>query len=411
MSVEFISGKPGGGKSLSALRLISRVLQRTNMCVVTNLAIKPGELNAWLQQTYPEATINLHERLRLLNETETGQFWLYRSCRIIEDQHGRRAEWVQLAAVSEEEQKAGKHIDYSSCNGLPPVLYVIDEIHNYFNAREWMKTGKEALFYLSQHRKLGDDVICITQSINNVDKQFRSVAQSFTYVTNLRKTKFLKLFTLPPLFVANTYLHPATGAAGETAMEVHTFTLDLKGLAACYDTAAGVGIRGTLADTNEKPRGLPWWLFAVVPVLIIGFVWYMPNMIGGVVGHVTNVKVPNQPKLVGIPNPATPATNAVALAPVTPRPVSEPFPPGNVALGPNASARTAPQEEVWLSGLIRQGNQIKVWLSDGRTYTSHDKELTFIGPNFVVINQVVYRFQAPKMNTRSDREEIRQSWR
>lgn len=49
-----------------------------------------------------------------------------------------------------------------------------------------------------------------------------------------------------------------------------------------------------------------------------------------------------------------------------------------------------------MTGIAQDRGQVTVWLSDGRTYTNRDRELTFIGRNFVVIDQVVYRFAPPK---------------
>jgi len=127
------------------------------------------------------------------------------------------------------------------------------------------------LFYLSQHRKLGDDVVAITQHIGNVDKQFRSVTQDYTYLRNLNKEKF-GVFRMMPLFLRSTFLQPATGAPGEKAMETGSFRLDVTGLGSCYDTAAGVGIhnRGD-ADTQTKARGFPLtWLVVVGALLLLG---------------------------------------------------------------------------------------------------------------------------------------------
>ena len=93
-------------------------------------------------------------------------------------------------------------------------------------------------------------MVCITQSVNNVDKQFRSVAQDYTYLRNLSKQR-AGFFRLPALFVRSTYAQPATPASAP--MESGTFRLDVSGLAACYDTAKGVGIHGRAgADTNER---------------------------------------------------------------------------------------------------------------------------------------------------------------
>ena len=155
------------------------------------------------------------------------------------------------------------------------VFYVLDEVHIAFNSRAWADTGAEVLYYLSQHRKLGDDVICITQAIANVDKQFRSVAQDYTYIKNLSKQR-IGLFRLPALFWRHTYSQPATDTS--KPMESGTFKLDVAGVASLYDTAKGVGIHGRAgADTNARKKGLSWVWFAVgLPIVLWLIMHYFP---------------------------------------------------------------------------------------------------------------------------------------
>jgi len=57
-----------------------------------------------------------------------------------------------------------------------PVLVVLDEIHLFFNAREWAKTAKnhtDLLSFLSQSRKAAVDVLFICQVATTLEKQFR----------------------------------------------------------------------------------------------------------------------------------------------------------------------------------------------------------------------------------------------
>jgi hypothetical protein len=135
------------------------------------------------------------------------------------------------------------------------------------------------MYYLSQHRKLGDDVVLISQSIQNVDKQMRSVAQDFTYVRNLTKEQH-GLFRLPALFIRRVFLELPTGP-GVKAVQTGTFRLDVSGVAKCYDTAAGVGIVGsTGADTLERKRGLHWAYYVVgVLALIFVTVRFVPSAV------------------------------------------------------------------------------------------------------------------------------------
>lgn len=51
-------------------------------------------------------------------------------------------------------------------------LAVLDEVHLWFNARDWQKTSRGLLDFLSQSRKVRLDVMFISQSKKNIDSQF-----------------------------------------------------------------------------------------------------------------------------------------------------------------------------------------------------------------------------------------------
>jgi len=255
MSIHFISGKPRGGKSLYGVKLVIEELAFGERCIITNLAFKLPELNEYLQRTYPKKAIDLHKRIIILEDNEIKAFFT------------RRPFPSQGPSVlSKEQWKNGVLPDYSKVSD-GGVFYAIDEVHIAFNARAWMETGADVLFYLSQHAKLGDTVLCITQHIGNVDKQFRSVAQDFTYLRNLKKQK-LGMFRMPGIFVRRTYPEPATPTS--QCAESGTFSLDVSGIAACYETAKGVGIHGRNADKGEVAKGIPWYVPAVlIPLMLV----------------------------------------------------------------------------------------------------------------------------------------------
>lgn len=263
--IHAISGKPRGGKSLYAVRLVVDELLYGNRQIITNLPLKKGELNAYFQERYPDRVVDVLNRVVILTDAETAEFWLHRGYPVEGLRRLTEAEWVQK-----------KRPNYAGVkdNG---VFYVIDEVHNFFNARAWAETGRDVLFYLSQHAKLGDTVIWVTQSIGNVDKQFRSVTQDYTYLRNMAKEK-LGRFTLPNVFVRQTFTEPA--GLNSQAMETGTFRLDVTGLCRLYDTAQGVGIHGRTADTAEKRKGIPWWVAVILfPAVIWAFLWYSPQVI------------------------------------------------------------------------------------------------------------------------------------
>lgn len=64
------------------------------------------------------------------------------------------------------------------------VMFIIDEAHVEHNARDWAKSSREQLMFNTMARKLTIHLIYITQDINNVDKQFRGMANLIWYCRN-----------------------------------------------------------------------------------------------------------------------------------------------------------------------------------------------------------------------------------
>ena len=415
MSVHFISGKPGAGKSLLGLQYIFDELVYGDRHIVTNLGLLVGELNAYYQENYdkpfglkryrvpwflvwlwwllpdwlafwvtPISLCELEERLRqprlddicsritLITDDEMSVFFTKRP-------------GIELEHVSNEEWRRGKRPDYSVVKDHG-VYFCLDEVHIAFNARAWADTGAEVLYYLSQHRKLGDDVICITQSVANVDKQFRSVAQDFTYVRNLGKEKW-GLFRLPLRFVRKTYAQPPVGETSKP-MEMGMYSLDAKGLARCYDTAKGVGIHGRSgADKRERKRGLHWAWVAIGLPLVCFFVWrYFPSFLAHKIAPaVTPVALQRTNNFLNMPGQSVPGPSHGL---------------DSVLLPPAADVRSnklrlpvsskPDVNEIFCVGWCLVDGDYIVFLSDGRQFDSKDHEIDWIKKREVSVLGDVY---------------------
>lgn len=378
MSIHFISGKPGGGKTLYAVRLIVDELVKGRRPVVTNVSLKLGALSKYWQDKYPGSydrtfcrqplagTVVEHisDRVRVITDEDLSFFYTFRGNGITLARPGKDDDIPKLKRI------------FAGVNDIG-VFYVLDEVHIAFNSRAWAETGKGVLFYLSQHRKLSDDVICITQNVKNVDRQFRSVAQDYTYLKNLSKIKW-GMFRPPAYFVRSTYFEPATPTS--TPLGVGQFRLDLEGLAACYDTAAGVGINGLSgADSGERKTGIPWYYFVggiLIFLLIAGhflpgfFVKYaLPgNMYG-------NLKV---------------SSNASqSRPPVAPLPEVH----SDVLTSSNSDRESvrlavAVTNELYSTGYAKVGKDYVVFLSDGTSVDTDSGRVKQILKNYVFVDGV-----------------------
>lgn len=83
-------------------------------------------------------------------------------------------------------------------------LIVVDEAQMVWDAREWQKTGKQALAFFEYHRHFGLDVVLITQAPGRLDKGLVRLANECLHVKNLR---FLSAF-LGGRYVVNVRQSP-----------------------------------------------------------------------------------------------------------------------------------------------------------------------------------------------------------
>lgn len=126
------------------------------------------------------------------------------------------------------------------------ILLVIDEAQLLFNAREWNVKGRsDWLLFFTQHRKLGFDIILVSQFDRMIDKQIRSL---FEYEYVHRKVsnfgargKLLSIWSGNKLFFAVKFWYPLKEKVGLERFHYK------KSLGALYDTRAIFNALG-----NEK---------------------------------------------------------------------------------------------------------------------------------------------------------------
>jgi len=371
VSIHFISGKPGGGKSLYGMRLILDELFYGTRHIITNVPLDLPALNAYVAKESGDRVIDVVGRVWVLDDDQTGEFWTYRP-------------GVRIPRLSKTEWESGSLPSYKGVQDSG-VFYVIDEVHNFFGSRQWALTGRDVLFYLSQHRKLGDTVLCITQAIENVDKQFRSVTQDFTFIRNLSKER-LGMFRLPGIFMRRTYNSPPS--ANSTPMESGTFMLDVTGVAACYNSAAGVGIHGRMADKQERKKGIHWaYAVGVVIALIVIVANWGPSALASFFktpeekGQARRIVSKGSP----LPEPG-PNVQPGELTSPMPYSVSPPIPSIKNSLDVSTN--------VWITGMNTIDKTAYILLSNGAVLKfPQDAEVTRLTPSSVVWRGVKYEWK------------------
>jgi len=166
MAISIFEGKIGGGKTYLA---VSRILAHLSQggAVFTNVELKLEGVAAYLRKYHRK--VFDPSAVRILDETESWDFHKY--------------------------LRSGTSLN---------TLCVIDEAHLWFNARDHSVTAstkRELITFLSQSRKLKVDVIFIVQSADNLDAQFRRLAQ------DIWRMKDLQRFKVPVLGVAYPWPH------------------------------------------------------------------------------------------------------------------------------------------------------------------------------------------------------------
>lgn len=267
MAIHFVTGRPGAGKGLYTMRLLIEEIRGSRRNIVTNFPILKDKLAEFLHEEYGQS-FDILDRICLLeSKEELSNF--YRVRKLNADN--------TLNFLDAEKDSKGKAVGYDIDGAQDAgVFYVLDEVHIVFGARDWQEMGRAVLFYASQHRKLGDDVILISQAPKNVDSQFRSIAQDYTVLRNHGMEKFM-FFKQPKMFGRSTFMNMPTGSRLDNPMETSYFKLNIK-QADCYETARGVGLGpkdGQKADKGKDGRkGISfWWLFPIIG--LAGYLVYL----------------------------------------------------------------------------------------------------------------------------------------
>jgi len=337
-------GTPGAGKSYGALRDMIEELAYGERLIVTNLSLDLGKLNEWMHKEFPWWEDDINCRIRLITEEQTGEFYSFRTVGM-----------PPLHVPDRSSSLAGVHVKYFDESVLATrntgVCYIIDEAHIKFDSREWKEAGPELTYYASQHRKLNDECIFITQHPDMLNNRLRMLCQEFWSFNNFGLEKVFTYFSKPAFFTCEVHRKLPTGAIVPPPMAVHRYRLD-KSLADCYDTSAGIGITGRKLPEKKERKGFSiFWL--AIPIAVGCYLLFKaPEWVAKGAVKLTT----------GTVNKAS----EVAKAAIDPqKPARDPNMPFQ-APGP---VYVAPQVPVYVQSYAVRGQDAIVYLSDGRELT------------------------------------------
>lgn len=321
--ITVVCGKPRGGKSLWATMQVAHELRNSSRYVVTNLPLDVPALSEWLESKGP--LVDLRKRLRLLTDEETHHFWLY-------DVEGEISSVVDIGAPAgradvlrpvNPQRVTVPDFSRRQAPDYPGVLYVIDEAHIYFSARNWAGQADVLSFFLSQHGHMRTDVIFISQHPAKLTKHIRLDAGEYVVCSNLGNEKGWLGVSVHGMFRRALYLDLPGGT--EKPVETGYFRLNVREFGQLYSTSAGVGLSGRV-DTQEQKKGRHWrtWVFAGAGVLVAGLLLPVLIMYGfrGVFRAGVGMFLPSAPApAVASSSASAPVRAVVPLAPVVSAPV------------------------------------------------------------------------------------------
>jgi len=349
--IAIYTGKPGGGKTYGALLEILRELEQGDRDIVTNVALDLNVMNEYFQRRGRKFA-DVFLRVRIIDTREAREFWRFRGrFTVLPDSLLLRQSAFSTAAD-------GSAASVSALAELvkdqPSVFYVIDEAHILFDARNWQKSSASLTFYNSQHRKLRDELVFVTQFLKLLEGRVRGFAEQFRVYRNFVGTKAFSLLSMPPRMrelVYSTEPGPGVDADSEAWRR-----LDAE-KALCYDTSGGVGMTGGRKPEVRKVRGfaLPWWS-VIVAIVVLGVVMtQIPGWIARRIGTAI-VGAPVKSALIA-------PDKAPAVA------VSSPV---EVAKKPGEGLGIPPKPKPLVTGVLQKGPLLRVTLDDGRTLRAGD---------------------------------------
>jgi zona occludens toxin len=175
--IVFFVGTPGSGKSYDAVQKIIDNL-RLGRSVCTNIdGMDEQKHQEYLKNLVGMDDYTFYQRFRFLHKHEVIRFW--------------KSEMLPITPETKYDSDLGKDVTITEKPSLicpHNSLVIIDEAHKHFNSRDWQsKENRELADWASTHRHFGYDLVFITQSIDKVDKQVRSLTE-WTYF--YRKVNF-----------------------------------------------------------------------------------------------------------------------------------------------------------------------------------------------------------------------------
>ena len=186
--IYLVSGPPGNGKSYKAIREIRQALEQGKV-VAGNVQLAPNWPEKMARHSWPLWIRRFKRRHFIAHAADRYHY--------SEDLSELASLRVCFCGADPDDPD-----DWCKCRE-GRALMVLDEGHNWMNARSWSaEDRKEIVRFFSQHRKHGWDILLIAQHPEMIDKQVRNLVEYNVFMRNLKKARWGGI----PIFPINLFL-------------------------------------------------------------------------------------------------------------------------------------------------------------------------------------------------------------
>jgi hypothetical protein len=362
--------------------LVQRICRGDERCILTNFAVELDGLRVHVAKEKPDLRVEWEKRLKVLTPGETKEFYRHRGF--------VRGRWLVLPAMEEDQM-----FEYDVAKHGGPVIYLLDELHIHFNAKRWKAVPRQLNDYITQHGKCGDTVVWVSQLPRQVVNDLRDLAEDYTEFHNLTHRPLFGMWKQPRLIEWSKYSEvPGPMSVAEKSGK---FPIRPDGIGRTYRTAAGVGIEGDLADTQEVAVGLPFWSVFVAIAVAVWVLWQVPKVLA--MGATKLMGAASVMRVTPAPGAGEPEARPDREAQWRGLPQAE-----TAALPPLPVVKRSPVETVSrvavvpqvrrLNGVVAEGGKRFVYYcEDGGSINSWGPDVVVFGPDFVGLKDGrMYRF-------------------
>lgn len=356
MAITLIIGKPGDGKSYSAVEYSILPALKQGRSVYTNLSLNLDLLRYDLKlrpdhylKDIPKDEINIQELSKIPGGT----------------------------------------------------LIVLDEVWRYWKAQERNPSELDEKFFAEHRHKVGrmpgidgllsQDIVLITQNITDVPLWIRGRVATTLVCEKLSAAGFENKYRVDRYkgcnsrFPKDTYINASFSEYSSDVWryyQSHTSSTEVGGVDAA--TLEKGAIQNVSVWRSSRMLGY----YALLGAVIIFLGWTASNSHGAIFGNPDNDK-PDTPQLTQIPikPPVSNIPDPLAFTPSLPAPLINPPPI------PNPQPTIQPSTEFWITGIIQYENKTNILLTNGsitKSYKTQENPCTESIETICIIDKISY---------------------